>query len=68
MIAYQKKVNNTMGNPHGTPKLDKEMETKRRIIIRSFSIAKNLYDSRVTSPLLKEDDLEAGAEFLEVSS
>jgi hypothetical protein len=70
VIAYQKKVNvnNTMGRIlRSVPELDQEMEKKRRIIVRSFSIAKNLYDSRVTSPLLKEEDLAAGAEFLEVS-
>jgi hypothetical protein len=70
VIAYQKKVNvnNTMGRIlRSVPELDQEMEKKRRIIVRSFSIAKNLYDSRVTSPLLKEEDIAAGAEFLEVS-
>lgn len=66
VIAYQKKV--TMGNPSSAPKLDQEMEKKRRKIVRSFSLAKNLYDSRVTSPLSKDEDLAAGAEFLEVSS
>ncbi|KAJ3700857.1 hypothetical protein LUZ61_004562 [Rhynchospora tenuis] len=65
VIAYQKKVNNTMGNPRGAPKLDQKMEEKRKIIVRSFSLAKNLYESRPTSPLPKEPELEAGAEFLE---
>jgi hypothetical protein len=70
VIAYQKKVNvnNTIGrNPHSALEMNQEMEKKRRIIVRSFSIAKNLYDSRVTSPLSKEKDLAVGAEFLEVS-
>lgn len=42
------------------------MEKKRKIIVQSFSIAKNLYDARPDTPPSKDSDLEAGAEFLEV--
>lgn len=66
VIAYQKKVNSPANLNHA-PKIDQELEKKRKIIVRSFSIAKNLYDSRLDVPLRsKEQDLEAGAEFLEV--
>ncbi|KAJ3694448.1 hypothetical protein LUZ60_009928 [Juncus effusus] len=64
VIAYQKKVNH-VEDPKVGLKLDKEMEKKRRIIVRSFSIAKNMYESRVSSPRSEEAELKAGAEFLE---
>ncbi|KAK8937334.1 hypothetical protein KSP39_PZI012012 [Platanthera zijinensis] len=65
VIAYQKKVNGEL-NPEAaqTLKLDLEMEKKRSVIVRSFSIAKDLYD-RHDSPMSRQSDLEAGAEFLE---
>ena len=58
MIAYQKKVKSS-ANLKDEPRLDQEMEKKRKIIVRSFSIAKNLYDGRLDMPLSKESDLEA---------
>nr|CAD1822806.1 unnamed protein product [Ananas comosus var. bracteatus] len=65
VIAYQKKVNDVGHNPKDALKMDQEMEKRRKIIVRSFSIAKNLYDARIDMPLSKEPDLEAGAEFLD---
>ncbi|KAG0494000.1 hypothetical protein HPP92_004994 [Vanilla planifolia] len=65
VIAYQKKVNGTLNPRVATPTLDQDMEKKRRVIIHSFSIAKNLYDARHDAPVSKQSDLEAGAEFLE---
>ena len=65
VIAYQKKLNSTISVPKPL-KLDQEMEKQRKIIIRSFSLARNLYTTgRVRHPW-KESELEAGAEFLEV--
>ncbi|KAL1318953.1 hypothetical protein HN51_071238 [Arachis hypogaea] len=65
VIAYQKKMNSLTCVPK-SPKLNKEMEVKRKIIVRSFSLARNLYTSghgkRGSS---KDSELEAGAEFLE---
>jgi len=65
VVAYQKKLNNltTVQKP---VKLNKEMENKRKIIVRSFSHAKNLYNAGrgTTSP--RDSELEIGAEFLEV--
>lgn len=70
VIAYQKKkANNTsMNHPRSAvPKLDQEMENRRKIIIRSFCIAKDIYVAKFNMPpSLEESDLEAGAEFLEV--
>ncbi|KAJ6795935.1 putative glutamine amidotransferase PB2B2.05 [Iris pallida] len=65
VIAYQKKVNCST-NIKVAPKLDQEMEKKRKIIVRSFSLAKNLYtSSKHDMPQSEERELEAGAEFLE---
>ncbi|ONK81666.1 uncharacterized protein A4U43_C01F31640 [Asparagus officinalis] len=64
VMAYQKKVNNT-ANIKIAPKLDHEMEKKRKIIIRSFSLARNLYASGHQMPQSDEPALEIGAEFLE---
>ncbi|KAL1566628.1 putative glutamine amidotransferase [Salvia divinorum] len=58
VLAYQKKLNSMTS----APKLDVEMEKKRNIIVRSFSLARNLYQGGCGA---KESDLEAGAEFLE---
>lgn len=65
MIAYQKKLNSSTTGPMPV-KLDVEIEKQRKIIVRSFSIAKNLYCRGKESPPSKESELKAGAEFLEV--
>ncbi|PKU85371.1 putative glutamine amidotransferase GAT1_2.1 [Dendrobium catenatum] len=67
VIAYQKKVNGNINPKVGSssPKLDQEMEEKRKVIVRSFSIAKDLYDGRHDLPISKQSDLEPGADFLE---
>ncbi|XP_010279347.1 PREDICTED: putative glutamine amidotransferase PB2B2.05 [Nelumbo nucifera] len=64
VIAYQKKLNNAASVPNAL-KLDLEMEKKRKIIVRSFSIARDMYDARRETSPSGESDLEAGAEFLE---
>ncbi|KAK7274134.1 hypothetical protein RIF29_15211 [Crotalaria pallida] len=61
VIAYQKRLNR-LALPL---KLNKEMENKRKKIVRSFSVAKNLYATGRGRNSLKESELEAGAEFLE---
>ncbi|GJR22061.1 putative glutamine amidotransferase [Tanacetum coccineum] len=43
VVAYQKKLNNTTKVPQSL-KLDKELEKKRNVIVRSFSLARNLYE------------------------
>ncbi|CAA2996593.1 glutamine amidotransferase [Olea europaea subsp. europaea] len=62
VIAYQKKLNG-LTNVTKSLKLNQEMEKKRKIIIRSFSTARNIYEHGRNSS--KESELEAGAEFLE---
>lgn len=65
MVAYQTKVN-SYANLNHAPKINQELEKKRKIIMRSFSLAKNLYAAGHDMPPSKEQDLEAGADFLEV--
>lgn len=65
VIAYQKKLISSTLVPRPM-KLDQEMEKKRRIIVRSFSLAKNLYTTGQGLNPSKEYELKAGAEFLEV--
>lgn len=63
--AYQKKLNSSTALPKPL-KLNKEMENKRKAIVRSFSLAKNLYTAGIEMNPTKQTELEAGAEFLEV--
>ena len=65
VIAYQKKLNSLTSVPKPL-KLNKEMESKRKIIVRSFSLAKNLYTMGRGNCSSKDSELEIGAEFLEV--
>lgn len=66
VVAYQKKLNGSTRVPKSL-KLDQEMEHKRKMIVRSFSLARNLYAAgHGIHPSYKESELAAGAEFLEV--
>lgn len=65
VVAYQKKLNN-LTQVQKPIKLNKEMENKRKIIMRSFSLAKNLYNAGRGTNSTKDSELEVGAEFLEV--
>ncbi|KAG6720416.1 hypothetical protein I3842_03G059900 [Carya illinoinensis] len=64
VVAYQKKLNSKtlVQKPL---KLDQEMEKKRKVVMQSFSIARNIYTTGRGIPSWKESELEAGAEFLE---
>ncbi|GLT65431.1 hypothetical protein SLA2020_378660 [Shorea laevis] len=64
VIAYQKKLNSKTSVPKPL-KLNQEMEKERKMIIRSFSLAKNLYSTGSEMHPSKESELQAGAEFLE---
>lgn len=64
VIAYQKKLNIATSVPKSLP-LDHEMEKKRKIIVRSFSVARNMYSTGCDMPPSKLSVLDAGAEFLE---
>ncbi|KAL5726533.1 hypothetical protein ACHQM5_009571 [Ranunculus cassubicifolius] len=64
VVAYQKKLNISTSVPKGL-QLDQEMEKKRKIIVRSFSMARDMYSTGCDTPPSKLSVLEAGAEFLE---
>ncbi|CAA6664684.1 unnamed protein product [Spirodela intermedia] len=64
VIAYQRKVSGSIAATVLVSKMDGEMEKKRKIIVRSFSKARDLYASRGTVSS-EEHELEVGAEFLE---
>ncbi|KAH7847480.1 hypothetical protein Vadar_026535 [Vaccinium darrowii] len=64
VIAYQKRLNSSTDAPKSL-KLDQELEKKREVIVRSFSVARNLYAGGREVHPSKKSELEAGAEFLE---
>ncbi|KAJ6735036.1 GLUTAMINE AMIDOTRANSFERASE PB2B2.05-RELATED [Salix purpurea] len=64
VISYQKKLNNTTSVPRPL-ELDQAMEKKRKVIIKSFSLARNIYTTGQKMNPSKESELQAGAEFLE---
>ncbi|KAK6128744.1 hypothetical protein DH2020_037499 [Rehmannia glutinosa] len=64
VIAYQKKLDSLTNVPKPM-KLDGEMEKKRKVILRSFSLARNIYEHGDENTASKQSELEAGAEFLE---
>jgi gamma-glutamyl-gamma-aminobutyrate hydrolase PuuD len=67
VVAYQEKTSAVpRGVPAPSPKLSKEMERRRKVISRSFSLAKDMYLSGGRTNPAEQRDLEAGAEFLEV--
>ncbi|CAD6232573.1 unnamed protein product [Miscanthus lutarioriparius] len=69
VVAYQEKT----AVPHlprgapvpAPPKLSKEMERRRKVVSRSFSLAKDMYLSGGRIKRAEQRDLDAGAEFLE---
>ncbi|XP_021888317.1 uncharacterized protein LOC110807485, partial [Carica papaya] len=61
VLAYQKKLNSSTSVPKSL-KLNRDMEKKRKVIVRSFSLAKDMY---ITGCNMNPSDLQAGAEFLE---
>ncbi|CAL5192919.1 unnamed protein product [Lathyrus oleraceus] len=64
VVAYQKKLN-SKASVQKPLKLNQELENKRKIIVRSFSLAKDLYNHGQEMNSTKESELEAGVEFLE---
>ncbi|XP_011038753.1 PREDICTED: uncharacterized protein LOC105135539 [Populus euphratica] len=65
VIAYEKKLNRSECVPEA-PKLNQELERKRRLLVRSFSIARNMYSSGGGTG--QESELQVGAEFLEANT
>nr|GMC59961.1 putative glutamine amidotransferase PB2B2.05 [Ipomoea batatas] len=65
VIAYQKNLTSSTNTIPKAPKLNQEMEKRRKIILKSFSLARNIYNHGTGMHPSRESDLEAGAEFLE---
>ncbi|XP_010320742.1 putative glutamine amidotransferase GAT1_2.1 isoform X1 [Solanum lycopersicum] len=68
VIAYAKKLNGPRNIPSRGIKFNHELESKRRSIVKSFSIAKNMYSSGLGRISEKESELAPGAEFLEANT
>lgn len=64
VIAYQKKLTSEESVARG-PKLNQEQENKRKMIVRSFSVAKDMYIAGRSPVPSQEPVLEVGAVFLE---
>ncbi|KAL9456796.1 hypothetical protein AB3S75_005927 [Citrus x aurantiifolia] len=67
VIAYEKKLSCSASIPKSV-KLDQEIENKRKVIVRSFSIARNMYSSGGGKVSGQESELQVGAEFLEANT
>ncbi|CAL5399807.1 unnamed protein product [Camellia sinensis] len=68
VIAYEKKLKG-LDRIRKAPKLDmEELEKKRNIVVRSFSIAKDLYSTGRGIVSAQESELEPGAQFLEANT
>ncbi|XP_016570249.1 putative glutamine amidotransferase GAT1_2.1 isoform X2 [Capsicum annuum] len=65
VVVYNKKFINSSTSVQKPIKLNQEMEKKRKIIVRSFSLARNIYEGSSQIHPSKESELYAGAEFLE---
>jgi len=65
VIAYQKRVASATKLPKPL-KLDHQLEKKRKVIVRSFSLARDIYCAGNGINPSKESDLKVGADFLEV--
>lgn len=68
VIAYAKKLNGPGNIPSRGIKFNHELESKRKSIVKSFSIAKNMYSNGLGRISEKESELEPGAEFLEANT
>ncbi|KAM3306205.1 putative glutamine amidotransferase GAT1-2.1 isoform X1 [Capsicum chacoense] len=65
VVVFNKKFINSSTSVQKPIKLNQEMEKKRKIIVRSFSLARNIYEGSSQIHPSKESELYAGAEFLE---
>lgn len=66
VIAYAKKLRSSTFVPNAT-KLSEELELKRKLILKSFSVARNIYKSDSQIDANRSSELEAGADFLQVT-
>lgn len=66
VIAYEKKLSSSTFVPKYI-KLNEELELKRKLILKSFSVARNIYKSDSHMIASRSSELEAGADFLQVT-
>ncbi|KAM1170166.1 hypothetical protein ACFX2G_021075 [Malus domestica] len=66
--AYEKKLNGTTACVPKSPKLNHDQEMKRRNIVTSLSVARNMYSKRGIVSGRESDQLDVGAEFLEANT
>ncbi|KAK7269803.1 hypothetical protein RIF29_22545 [Crotalaria pallida] len=67
VIAYEKKLSRATFLPR-VAKLSKELEPKRKDILKSFSVARNIYKSGSKVIANQSSELEAGADFLQANT
>jgi hypothetical protein len=76
VVAYQAKLAAARGRnavaAFAAPRLSDDMEKQRKVLVRSFSLAKNMYfgggDTHKPAAEAERRDLDAGAEFLETAA
>uniref|UniRef100_A0ACD5VDY4 Uncharacterized protein n=1 Tax=Avena sativa TaxID=4498 RepID=A0ACD5VDY4_AVESA len=79
VVAYQAKLaavparGRAAVTAMATPKLGHDMEKQRKVLVRSFSLAKNMYfggggDTQKPAAEAERRDLDAGGEFLETTT
>jgi hypothetical protein len=76
VVAYQAKLAAARGRnavaAFAAPRLSHDMEKQRKVLVRSFSLAKNMYfgggDTQKPAAEAERRDLDAGAEFLETAA
>jgi hypothetical protein len=75
VVAYQAKLAAAAARGRNAvtalaaPKLSHDMEKQRKVLVRSFSLAKNMYFGGEQKPAeVERRDLDAGAEFLETAA
>uniref|UniRef100_A0A5B7ARD8 Uncharacterized protein n=1 Tax=Davidia involucrata TaxID=16924 RepID=A0A5B7ARD8_DAVIN len=68
VIAYEKKINGSACVPKALKLDDQELEKKRKVIVRSFSVARDMYSTGRGIVSAQEHELQAGAEFLEANT
>ncbi|KAJ1380782.1 Peptidase C26 [Sesbania bispinosa] len=64
VIAYEKRLSCSALVPRAR-KLSEELELKRKVILKSFSIARDIYNSDSQMVANQYSELEAGADFLQ---
>ncbi|XP_004497056.1 putative glutamine amidotransferase GAT1_2.1 [Cicer arietinum] len=67
VIAYEKKLSSSTFVPKYI-KLNEELELKRKLILKSFSVARNIYKSDSHMIASRSSELEAGADFLQANT